>query len=180
LALKTVEIVRENFLGHQDWRQSRLDREASAPVTQHAISTAISLALVCLAMPGAATAQEEFRARLTPMPVEVATRDRVTGSGSASAVFEDRQLVIRGSFAGMRGPATVARLHESPTLGVRGPALFDLKVTRAADGAVSGNPQVDEVHVDSLLRGLLYIQIHSESAPEGNLWGWLLPVAGGK
>jgi hypothetical protein len=28
---------------------------------------------------------------------------------------------------------------------------------------------------NALRAGQLYIQIDSESAPEGNLWGWLLP-----
>jgi hypothetical protein len=28
-----------------------------------------------------------------------------------------------------------------------------------------------------LLDGRVYLQIHSESVPDGNLWGWLLPEA---
>jgi hypothetical protein len=28
--------------------------------------------------------------------------------------------------------------------------------------------------VDSLKKGKFYIQINSEKAPEGNLWGWLM------
>jgi len=28
--------------------------------------------------------------------------------------------------------------------------------------------------VQSLKKGQLYIQIYSEKAPDGNLWGWLL------
>jgi hypothetical protein len=26
-----------------------------------------------------------------------------------------------------------------------------------------------------LRQGRMYLQLHSESAPDGNLWGWLLP-----
>ena len=138
-------------------------------------SRAIAAALGCFAFSAAAQAQEEFRVRLTMMPIEVATRARVTGSGSASAKLEGRQLSVSGSFAGMRGPATVARLHEGPALGVRGPAISDLKVTSAAKGELSGEVQLTSKQVESLRKRRLYIQIHSSSAPDGNLWGWLVP-----
>ena len=138
-------------------------------------SRVIAVALCCFAFSTAAPAQEKFRVRLTMMPIEVATRARVTGSGSASAKLEGRRLSVSGSFAGMRGPATVARLHEGPALGVRGPAISDLKVTPAAKGELSGEVQLTAEQVESLRKRRLYIQIHSSSAPDGNLWGWLVP-----
>ena len=138
-------------------------------------SRVIGVALCCFAFSTTVQAQEEFRVRLTMMPIEVATRARVTGSGSGFAKLEGRQLSVRGSFAGMRGPATVARLHEGPALGVRGPAISDLKVTPAAKGEISGEVQLTAEQVESLRKRRLYIQIHSSSAPEGNLWGWLVP-----
>ena len=141
----------------------------------NAKSRVIAVALCCFAFSAAAQAQEEFRVRLTMMPIEVATRARVTGSGSGSAKLEGRQLSVSGSFAGMRGPATVARLHEGPALGVRGPAISDLKVTPAAKGELSGEVELTSKQVESLRKRRLYIQIHSSSAPDGNLWGWLVP-----
>ena len=138
-------------------------------------SRVIAVALCCFAFSTAAQAQEEFRVRLTMMPIEVATRARVTGSGSGSAKLEGRQLSVSGSFAGMRGPATVARLHEGPAMGVRGPAISDLEVTPAKKGEISGEVQLTAEQVESLRQRRLYIQIHSSSAPEGNLWGWLVP-----
>ena len=141
----------------------------------NAKSRVIAVALCCFAFSAAAQAQEEFRVRLTMMPIEVATRARVTGSGSASAKLEGRRLSLSGSFAGMRGPATVARLHEGPALGVRGPAISDLKVTPAAKGELSGEVELTAEQVESLRKRRLYIQIHSSSAPDGNLWGWLVP-----
>jgi len=29
--------------------------------------------------------------------------------------------------------------------------------------------------VEGLRQGQIYLQIHSETAPDGNLWGWLIP-----
>ena len=60
-------------------------------------------------------------------------------------------------------------------MGVRGPAISDLKVTPAAKGEISGEVQLTAEQVESLRKRRLYIQIHSSSAPEGNLWGWLVP-----
>ena len=62
--------------------------------------------------------------------------------------------------------------------GVRGPAILDLTVAHAASGANSGavNASLDLTpqQIESLRKGRLYIQIDSEKAPDGNLWGWLL------
>ena len=35
--------------------------------------------------------------------------------------------------------------------------------------------ELSPVQIADLEKGRLYIQLHSEKAPDGNLWGWLLP-----
>ncbi len=109
------------------------------------------------------------------MPIEVATREVITGSGSGSAGLEGTTLAVRGNFSGMQGPATAARVHQGPMMSVRGPALFDLKIATDPQGEFSGKFKLTAKQVESLRQGRMYIQIHSESAPDGNLWGWLLP-----
>jgi len=115
-----------------------------------------------------------FNARLTMMPIDLATRVDVTGSGSSSAVLNGERLFVRGSFSGLRGPATVVRLHEGAAMGVRGDAISELSVEASVSGTFSGNVELTQEQVQRLRQGRLYIQIHSEAAPEGNLWGWLL------
>ena len=115
-----------------------------------------------------------FNARLTMMPIDLATRVDVTGSGSSSAVLNGERLFVRGSFSGLRGPATVVRLHEGVAMGVRGDAISELSVEASVSGTFSGNVELTQEQVQRLRQGRLYIQIHSEAAPEGNLWGWLL------
>lgn len=131
-------------------------------------------ALLCLALSVAAQAPETFSVRLTMMPIEQATRADVTGSGSGSAILDNGRLVVSGSFSGLRGPATVARLHEGLATGIRGAALFDLSVVAGVDGTFTGEAELTREQVQRLRQGRMYIQIHSETAPEGNLWGWLL------
>jgi hypothetical protein len=39
---------------------------------------------------------------------------------------------------------------------------------------VSGTFKLDAAQTEALRKGKLYVQIDSEKAPNGNLWGWLL------
>jgi hypothetical protein len=58
------------------------------------------------------------------------------------------------------------------------PALFDLTVTSATGGRLSGVVNLSAQQVTALGKGRFYVQIHSENAADGNLWGWLIPSGG--
>lgn len=125
-------------------------------------------------VPAAAQSPTQFEGRLTPVPVDGVTRNLITGIGSMSAVLDGTRLTISGSFEGLREPATEANLHRGLATGVRGTAFFELRVSPARSGEISGSIDLNADQIDSLRKGRLYVQIHSEIAPEGNLWGWLL------
>jgi hypothetical protein len=118
-----------------------------------------------------------YRARLSPVPIDVSMQATVAGSGSVSAVLTGMTLAVTGTFDGLKSPATAARIHKGPTRGVRGPSLLELGVTKtdAASGTLSGSFTLTPIQVADLEKGRLYVQLHSEKAPDGNLWGWLLP-----
>lgn len=135
------------------------------------------LAVGWLAQGGLALAQgtDRFTARLAWVPT--AGADRVSGKGTAAATLSGRALMVTGSFEGLGGPATVARLHEGIARGARGKAIGDLTITKAASGSISGSVMLTQEQVDALRQGRLYIQVHGDKglAPDGaNLWGWLL------
>jgi hypothetical protein len=131
-------------------------------------------ALAALASDRVAAAEGDvFKARLSPVPVESSTLAGITGSGSATATLNARTLSVSGSFQGLQSPATMAQLHLGPK-GVRGPVLFELTVTKAISGTLGGTFTLSAEQVEALKRSRMYIEIHSEKAPEGNLWGWLL------
>lgn len=115
-----------------------------------------------------------FRARLSVVPIDLTMANAIAGSGSVTASLSGRTLTLTGSFEGLRSPATAARVHRGPNRGLRGPAIFDLMVTTETKGQVSGTLELSAAQVTDLERGRLYVQLHSESAPDGNLWGWLL------
>jgi CHRD domain len=116
---------------------------------------------------------ETFKARLSPLPRDATNMADLTGVGSVSAVLVGTRLTITGTFEGLRGPATVARVHRAQP-GVRGNPVLDLTVSNATSGTIGGTLTLNPMQVQDLKKGWFYVQIHSEKAPDGNLWGWLL------
>ena len=72
------------------------------------------------------------------------------------------------------GPATVARLHLAPRAASAVEPFAELTIAKATKGTIEGTIELKPNQVEDLKRGRLYIQIHSDKAPDGNLWGWLL------
>lgn len=118
-----------------------------------------------------------YRARLSVVPIDVAMQATVAGSGTATATLKGSTLTINGTFTGLKTPATVARLHRGPRTAMRGPAMADLTATAATSGTITGTIELTKQQIEDLAAGRLYLQLHSEKAPDGNLWGWLLPGA---
>jgi hypothetical protein len=139
---------------------------------------AITAALVASAVPLIAQGAEKFTARLGWVPT-AGPNDRVnvTGKGTATGTLSGRKFTISGTFEGLAGPATIARLHQGIAKGARGAAITDLTVSKGATGTLTGSIDLTAPQVEALRQGKLYIQLHSEKgvAPDGsNLWGWFL------
>ena len=101
-------------------------------------------------------------------------RNTVAGSGSASATLAGARLSITGTFDGLKSPATSATVHSGVAKGVRGDSIGKLTATGATKGTISGSLDLSPDQLKSLREGRLYLEVASEKAPEGNLWGWLL------
>ena len=131
-------------------------------------------AVVWFAPSGAAQNPERFKARLTTVPMDGGMRNTVAGSGSATAALAGASLAINGTFEGLRSPATAATLHAGTARGVRGASVAELTVSKATKGTLAGTVMLTPDQVKGLREGRLYIELASEKAPEGNLWGWIL------
>ena len=125
-----------------------------------------------------AQASKNFRARLSPVALDVAMQATVAGSGSVTATLAGTKLTINGTFDGLKSPATIAQIHKSPIAGVRGPVVADLTVSGATAGTIGGTVTLTPQQVADLEKKRLYVQLHSEKAADGNLWGWLMPAEG--
>ncbi len=120
-----------------------------------------------------------FKTRLSPVPIDLTMAATITGSGSLTAALNGNRLTFNGSFDGLGSPATIAQVHKGPVAGVRGPVLFDLTVTHGTSGTITGSVELTPAQLTDLEKRRLYVQVHSEKAPDGNLWGWLFPAPAG-
>lgn len=133
--------------------------------------------LVCAVVAQNSPNAESFKARLSPIPINVSMMSTIAGDGALTATLSGKQLTIQGTFEGLRSAATTVQIHRGAK-GIPGPVIADLSanlsVTKAEKGSVSGTLQLTPDEIADLRGGRLYVQIQSESAPDGNLWGWLL------
>jgi CHRD domain len=131
-------------------------------------------AVLAMALSLTAQTKETYKARLSAVPADARTRANLTGSGIATATLEGSKLLVSGSFEGLKTNATTANLHNGVIAGVRGPAIADLTIAKAMNGTVTGSVDLTPEQINNLHHGGLYVEIHSENAPEGVIWGWLL------
>jgi len=145
------------------------------PAATAAFLTAGLLSLVSAGAAQNGQNAESFKAHLSPVPINISMMATIAGTGSLTATLTGKQLAVQGTFEGLRSPATTVQFHRAPK-GIPGPAIPDLTltVTKAEKGAVSGTLELTPDQVADLRNGRLYVQIQSERAPDGNLWGWLL------
>lgn len=139
---------------------------------------AIAWVALC-ALPEAQTGRQ-VRARLSPVPIDLAMQATIAGSGSVTGMLAGMTLTLNGTYKDLRTAATAVRLHRGPRIAMRGPAIAALKASGGTTGTISGTVELTKEQADDLANGRLYIQLHSEKAPEGNLWGWLLTQEGKK
>jgi len=145
--------------------------------TQYARLTAVAL-LVGSAFSAAsfsthAADMNELHGRLSPMPVTALTVRTITGVGNFTASLSGTTLTISGQFNGMNSAATSAHVHKGPKAQT-GPVAFAIDVTKSMSGTISAETTLTPELIEALHSESLYIQIHSEGNPAGELRGWLL------
>jgi len=132
------------------------------------------MGFACCAVALSAAQEEIFKTRLSATPADARTRASLAGSGSVSARLSGTKLTIDGSFEGLLSAATSATLHSAVAAGVRGPAIGDLTISKATSGTITGSVELTPAQLAGLRKGGIYVEIFSEKAPEGVLWGWFL------
>lgn len=116
---------------------------------------------------------EIYKARLSPLGVTNATVATTTGVGAITATLTGTSLAIDGTFEGLTGDATAANLRRGPK-GIPGPVVAEIPFPKSSSGKLTETLELTPTQVDDLRAGRLYLQIHSERAPEGSIRGWLL------
>lgn len=145
----------------------------------------MALGFVCFAVSAVEAAPQTFTTHLESNALSPAERPNVNGEGDVRAVLDGRTLTISGTFEGLPTPATRARIFRGIVVGAPGDPILDLTVSSATSGTISGSQRLTSDQVAALRAEKLYIQIDSVgapgtvsgifSAPNGTVWGWLMP-----
>jgi hypothetical protein len=138
------------------------------------IAGLLIVGLAGLAPAALAQAQRTFKTRLSPVPV-AAFSPNVVGTGTVTATLAGNRLAVTGSYENLASPATQAKIFKSPNPGMRGDALFDLTISGGTSGTISAQLTLTAAQIQELAASRYYVQLHSEKAADGNLWGWLMP-----
>jgi hypothetical protein len=105
--------------------------------------------------------------------VTAATVNTITGAGAVTATLSGTRLAIDATYEGLTGLATSANIRRGPK-GIPGPVVFELSVPKASSGKITATLDLTPEQISDLRTERLYLQIHSERAPEGSIRGWLL------
>jgi len=138
----------------------------------YVIAAAMTAALVCLGF--GTEKSEKYQAYLSPMPHNDAMRANFSGKGSAVVTVEGDAVSLSGAFTGLASAATKRRLCLGQAAGAPGKPILEFPAPHASEGNLTGKFKLDKSQIEQLQKGKLYVQIDSEKAPDGNLWGWLL------
>jgi hypothetical protein len=123
----------------------------------------------------AAAAADVYASRLTAVAYDGAMRANVQGDGHVSATLNGSSLTVTGDFTALPSAATSVKLYSGPGIGVPGDAILDLQLSGQSQGTISGTVKLSGKQLTALKQGHVYLQLNSQKAPDGNLWGWLLP-----
>ena len=135
----------------------------------------IIAAIVAASASQGARADDSFDFRLSPGPRLVGTRAASSGSGDVTATLTGAVLALQGKYEGLLGAPATAQLAMGSAPGVRGPKIADLTISSGTGGSISGTVKLNSRQLALFRKGGLYVEIDSPSAPEGDLWGWVLP-----
>ena len=138
----------------------------------------LSARVFALALAAAQAAPGTMRARLSPLPNDLAMQETIAGVGAATATLAGTSLTVEGTYRGLKSPATSVRVFESPRPGLRGPLVGEFASGGGITGTFKGTLTLTREQAAAYAKGLLYVQVQSDKAPDGNRWGWLMAPKG--
>lgn len=80
-------------------------------------------------------------------------------------------VTVSGNFSGLTSNATLAHIHGPAPAGMNAGILVTLTENGGTSGDVTGSGTLSAANVTNLLNGLLYLNIHTNNFPNGELRG---------
>jgi hypothetical protein len=133
-------------------------------------------ALVAYSAVAQAPAAKQYETRLTIVAVDALDSKNLRGDGRVHLLLDGNTATVSGSFTGLLSAATRARIFIGSAVGVPGKPVFDLVVSAAQVGTISGKLSLNAEQQQALRASRFYVQLDSVKGPEGTIWGWLMPA----
>ena len=89
-------------------------------------------------------------------------------------------LTLVGDYQGLSAAATISHIHGSAPIGVNAPVLFDLVNTSGTTGTLKGTATLSSQQEADLLAGLMYVNVHNATYPNGEIRGQLTVTTDGQ
>lgn len=137
---------------------------------QHKMVSSLTALLTTLLLSTAAWA-EEMRIQVSLSGNNSVPVVETAGSGEGTIVVDENRK-ISGSVTTKNIPATMAHIHEAPP-DANGPVAIPLQQTDENTWSVPENTQLTEAQYESLKNGNLYINVHTQANPAGEVRGQL-------
>ncbi|MDN5934635.1 MAG: CHRD domain-containing protein [Nitrosospira sp.] len=136
--------------------------------SRHTLAMAALIAGILTAGAGMATAGER-KANLSGDQEVPPVQTSATGTG---AIIVEDDKSVKGTITTFGIKGTSAHIHEGAA-GKNGPDLIALKKTSDGEWSVPSGAKLTDAQYDAYKAGNLYVNIHSEAHPSGELRGQL-------
>jgi hypothetical protein len=131
---------------------------------------AAGLVVVCAFAPGSASAALQFEAVINSAQEVPTNASTATGTGSFTLNDAETELAILVTFSGLTSAQTAAHIHGPAAPGVNAGVRFGFPLGSPVN-LVWAIPPADVV---SLKAGLLYVNVHTQNFPGGEIRGQIL------
>ncbi len=100
-----------------------------------------------------------------------------TATGTATVILDPAtgDVTVAGTYSGLTSAATVAHIHGPAAAGATADPVVTLTQTGGTSGTVTGAGTLTPAQVTDLQNGLMYVNVHSATYPNGEIRGQILP-----
>lgn len=138
---------------------------------------ALTLGLAMVAQPAAAETLFAFQALLNGAQENPPVASPSQGVALVLLVKETNQVCYRISYSPLAGTELLAHFHGPAAPTQNAPVLVDISPSPSPFGSPKhGCVQFTKDQAKSLTKGLVYINVHSSTAPGGEIRGQVLPT----
>lgn len=98
-----------------------------------------------------------------------------SASGSCEVTLTGLSVNVSCTFENLTSSATLSHIHAAPA-GINGGVVLDLTPSAATSGTITGNGVLSAQQAADMEAGNMYINLHNEAYPAGEIRGQILPA----